>query len=97
MKQIAAALAVSMGMAGAVQAQQACAPTPAVADRLSGAFNESIRAEGLTGNRVVLQMWANEETGTWTVITVHPEGISCVRASGGNFNAIAAEPAGTDG
>ena len=96
MKQIVAGLATIALTATVAQAQQACAPLDAVVDRLAGQFSESVRAEGF-GNGVILQMWANTETGTWTVITIHPEGVACVRASGGNFVAHDAPPAGTDG
>lgn len=96
MKQIVAGMATIALSAGIAQAQQACAPTDAIANILSEQHGESIRAQGFTSG-TVLQMWANEETGTWTVITVHPDGASCVRASGGNFVTFDPSPAGTDG
>ncbi|MEL6587082.1 MAG: hypothetical protein AAFY65_13670 [Pseudomonadota bacterium] len=65
------------------QAQAAnCGVRGAVVERLSGQFGETRRGIGLgTQNRIV-EVFASDETGTWTITITMPDGRMCLVASG---------------
>lgn len=74
-------------------AQENCAAFPEVASALVAKYGEGIVGQGLYQG-TILQMWANPETGTWTIVIVRPDGIACIPASGDNWEAVEPEPAG---
>ena len=67
-----------------------CAPYDDVVTGLGEVFGESRQVAGLMGPSELLEVYANLGTGTWTVITVGPDGVACLRASGDNFSAVPA-------
>jgi hypothetical protein len=65
-----------------------CALRTEVVDKLQNKYSESLTAGGLQGSKNVqtmVEVWASEKTGTFTVILTSPEGISCVVATGTDF------------
>lgn len=65
-----------------------CALRTEVVDRLQSKYSETLTAGGLQGNQNVqtmVEVWASEKTGTFTVILTNPQGISCVVATGTDF------------
>jgi len=68
-------------------AQQACFDYDVARERLTGKYGETIVAvrtseDGSTG----LELWANEETGTWTILAVPAgSGLACLVTSGKDF------------
>ncbi len=65
-----------------------CALRTEVIDRLQSKYSESLTAGGLQGTQNVqtmVEVWASEKTGTFTVILTSPQGISCVVATGTDF------------
>lgn len=73
-----------------------CGDSAALFAGLSDRYGESIQSLGMTDAGVVVQMWANVETGTWTAVVMRPDGIACVVASGQGFERVdsAALPTG---
>ncbi len=95
---IAVALAV-MG-ATAAQAQGAqCAPRDALLGQLAGTSGETQRGMGLVAQYQVMEIYAAEATGTWTIIVTRPDGLSCMIASGQGYEAVdgVLPPPGEDG
>ena len=76
-------------------AETECAPLVQITDVLTERFGEVPRTVALGGGSVVTQ-YANEETGTWTLLVISPSGIACVVASGESWSAIDPEPLGDD-
>ena len=78
-------------------AQPNCAPRTAVLDRLQGHFGETRQSIGLAGEGRVLEIFASDETGTWTIVVTLPNGVSCLVASGQAFEQVtdALPPEGT--
>jgi len=83
--------------------QQNCAPRQLVEARLSGpidapsgtrpGYEEARRAVGLSGSggstaTAIVEVWGNEETGTWTITVTTPNGLTCLVASGSNFQTL---------
>jgi hypothetical protein len=79
------------------QAARACAPHDAVVQQLAEGYGESPRALGLGSNNVLMHLFANEVSGSWTITVTTPAGISCLLASGEAFRPVPAPPPGTDG
>lgn len=66
-----------------------CAPRAAVVDRLSTAYGEVRQSMGLAANNAVIEVFASEETGTWTITVTTSNGQTCLVASGQAFEELA--------
>ncbi|MEM7644169.1 MAG: hypothetical protein AAF366_16840 [Pseudomonadota bacterium] len=76
------ALALTLMALPARAAGQNCGPRSDVVERLSTRFGETRRGIGLgTGNRI-LEVFASDDSGTWTVTVTLPDGRMCMIASG---------------
>jgi hypothetical protein len=72
---------------------QVCAPRENAVDYLGLNFGESRQAVGLEGGGSMVEVFANIETGSWTIIFTNADMVSCFVASGGNFEGTPTEPA----
>ena len=75
----AAALAA---LALPAEAQQVCAPRDQIVKRLADTYGEARQGLGLQGGRLVVELYASAETGTWTIIATRPDGTACAMAAG---------------
>lgn len=55
---------------------------------LENRYNESLDSMGLQGPQLLLEIWSAEDTGSFTVLLTKPNGISCIVASGNNWQKI---------
>lgn len=62
--------------------QGACAPRMVIAEQLEARFREARVGAGLMPDGSVIEIWANAETGTWTIFRATPDGMSCLLAAG---------------
>ena len=62
-------------------AAPACGPRGALIERLAERFGETRRAMGLAAAGA-MEVFANAETGTWTITVTRPDGRMCLVASG---------------
>ena len=69
-----------------------CAPRDVVLERLADRYGETLQAIGLGPGGVVVEVMA-VGGGTWTVIVTTPSGVTCLIASGTNYEAVNAPPA----
>lgn len=99
-KQIAAAAGAVLLAATAAQAQQSrnCAPRDQVVERLVSGYGETRQSIGLGANNAVIEVFASDETGSWTITVTLPNGVTCLVASGQSFEhlAEALPPEGND-
>lgn len=81
------AAALAPPLAAQAQAQGvACLPRDALVERLEGRYKESPPAGGgLQSPQQLLEVWASEETGSFTVFVTRPNGVSCIVATGQNW------------
>ena len=84
------ALSLTFGMAALAPPAFAanCALRDTVVERLQGKYAEQLTVGGLQsgGNaQSVLEIWASDETGTFTVLMTNANGINCVMAAGTDF------------
>ena len=80
------------------QAPANCAPRDVVVDRLASKYGESRQSMGLGANNAVIEVFASDETGTWTITVTSAHGMTCLVASGQAFEdrADALPAAGND-
>ncbi len=84
-------------VAGPTHAQQsnACAPREQVVEKLARTYGETRQSIGLGSNNAVMELFASDSTGTWTITVTTTAGMTCLVASGQAFEAMAealAEP-----
>ena len=66
-----------------------CAPRDRVLDRLATTYGETRRSIGLSGEEGVVEVFASDDTGTWTITLTLPSGQTCLVASGLAFESLA--------
>ena len=86
--------ALSLGFGGVILATQIAfaAPQCDTRDRvttlLADRYDETRRAVGLAGDAAVMELYASDATGTWTITVTLPEGQMCLMASGAGYEAV---------
>jgi len=89
-----ALFAMSLGFAGfmswtvAAIANPQCAPRADVVAHLDQKYSETRRSIGLAANSTVMEVFASDATGTWTITITTPQGITCLIASGQSYDAV---------
>lgn len=87
---IAAALGfILIGVGAEAQNARNCAPRDKVIDRLAAGYGETRQSIGLGKNNAVIEVFASDETGTWTITVTSPNGQTCLVASGEAFETMA--------
>ena len=92
---IAAALYLLTTSSIAAQGRN-CAPRDAVVERLAEGYGETRQSVGLGANNAVVETFASDETGSWTITVTMPGGLTCLVASGQSYEKVA-EVLPTDG
>jgi hypothetical protein len=59
-----------------------CSSREAITQSLAEEYHEAPVSLGVMANGNVLQVFASPDTGTWTIISIAPSGLSCVLAAG---------------
>ncbi|MBY6159553.1 hypothetical protein KUV73_01665 [Mameliella alba] len=89
----AAALAPPVAMA---QSPLFCADRATVVDRLDQRFGERQILIGLTTSTTMLELWAAEDSGRFTVLITDARSRSCIMASGTELMIDYPDPPGLD-
>lgn len=84
---LAAALCTA-GHPAAAQSGAQCGKRDLVVEKLASAYGETRRGFGLAANETLMEVFASDETGTWTITVTMPEGLTCMIASGKHFEAV---------
>lgn len=90
-------LALSLGFGGVILATQIAFSNPQCGSRdqvtalLADRYGETRRAVGLAGQQAVMELYASDATGTWTIAFTLPDGRMCLMASGAGFETVADE------
>lgn len=75
-------------LSSTAQAQgRTCGDRTAIVERLETGFGESRTGAGLSTQNGIVEVFASEETGTWTIILTLPTGQSCLVAAGNSWQA----------
>ena len=86
-------------LATAAAAQQNCAPHDVVMINLAERYGETRQGMGLVSpSSNVMEIWANLETGSWTLTATTAGGPTCLVASGEGYQVVneALPPMGED-
>ena len=65
-----------------------CHDATEIAKQLNRKYDEAPVAFGLQTNGNLLQVYASEEKGTWTVVSTTPQGLSCIVAAGKRWETL---------
>lgn len=65
-----------------------CAPRAAVVERLAQRYGETRQSMGLGANNAVVEVFASNDTGTWSITITTPGGLTCLVASGQAFEEV---------
>ncbi|SDG49889.1 hypothetical protein [Sulfitobacter delicatus] len=85
----AAALMIAAKTEAAGANPRNCGPREAVVTRLADGYGETRQSMGLGGNNAVVEIFASDETGSWTITVTGTNGITCLVASGQGFEELA--------
>ncbi|MCC1491547.1 hypothetical protein J1C49_02900 [Cognatishimia sp. F0-27] len=78
------------GAATLAHAQQGnCAPRAVVVERLAEKYGETRQSMGLGHNNAVMEVFASDESGSWTITVTLVNGMTCLVASGQAFEELA--------
>ena len=87
-------MTLSLGFAGVILATQIghgapqCAPRAEVIETLAQSYGETRRSLGLAANNTLMELFASDTTGTWTLTVTMPDGTTCLVAAGQGFEAV---------
>jgi hypothetical protein len=65
-----------------------CHNATEIAQQLNSKYDEAPVAFGLQSNGNLLQVYASENKGTWTVVSTTPQGMSCIVAAGKRWESM---------
>jgi hypothetical protein len=85
----AAAFGVAALAPPMAEAQSNCLQRDDLIKHLSDRWEEAPVGRGLQSADQLLEVWASLESGTYTVFVTRPDGVSCILASGRNWNSFA--------
>lgn len=75
---------------GQVSAQtQNCAAHEQVKQRLATGYGESRQVIAMSADSSVLEVFASDETGTWTITVTKAGGLTCIVAAGQHYQHLA--------
>ncbi len=89
----AAVLTAALGTAPA-DAQSLCGAREAVVEMLGARYGETVRSIGLAGGDRIVEVFASDETGSWTILVTNVAGVACLVASGQHYEQLAEGPKG---
>lgn len=69
---------------------QHCAPRDKVIERLATKYGETRRSMGLGSNNAVMEIFASDESGSWTITVTMTSGVTCLVASVQAFEEVRA-------
>lgn len=80
-------LAIGFGLLQAspiaeAQGSPACAQRDQVVQRLEQRFGETPQSAGVRQDDALVEFFASDTTGTWTILKTSPDGQSCLLAAG---------------
>ena len=80
-----AAFALSLAIAlpqAALGQQGPCAKREDVVEKLGAKYGERLAGRGVASPTMIFELYASNETGTWTLLRTDTAGISCVLMTG---------------
>jgi|Cruoilmetagenom7_1024161.scaffolds.fasta_scaffold00120_61 hypothetical protein len=85
----AAALYIASTSQVHAQSRANCGPRDAVVQRLADRYGETRQSVGIGSNNAMVEVFASDESGSWTILVTMPSGVSCLVASGQSYEQVA--------
>jgi len=89
MKRYGLALMLASFAAPVLAQGTACAPRDVVVKRLAEAYGETRKSMGLGAQGAVVEVFASETSGSWTITVTGTNGVTCLIAAGQAFEDVA--------
>lgn len=86
---ILTALALCFASQVSAQSLRNCAPRDSVVQRLTEGYGETRQSVGLGRGNALVEVFASDQSGSWTITITMPNGTTCLVASGQSFEALA--------
>jgi hypothetical protein len=74
--------------------QMVCGKRTDMVQQLGEKYGETRRSLRLAGGRGMVELYASEETGSWTILLTSPQGTACMMAAGEAFQIEPVKAAG---
>ncbi|WP_027256402.1 MULTISPECIES: hypothetical protein [Leisingera] len=87
---------LTLAAAPAAAQSRNCAPRDTVIKRLAEKYGESRQSIGMGQKGMVMETFASENTGSWTITVTTPNGMTCLVASGQSYEVLAEALPNTD-
>lgn len=84
------------GTAALSQQMSHCASRDLVVERLAQKYGESRQALGLGSQGAMVEIFASEDSGSWTITVTMPNGSTCLMATGQAYEKLAEALPNTD-
>jgi hypothetical protein len=88
---IAAVVLAGLTLAGPAAANVQCGKRDIVLTQLTEKYGETRRGIGVAANNAVMEVFASDSSGSWTITVTMADGTTCLVASGQNFETLAEE------
>lgn len=75
------------------QAGESCVERDVMVERLQHSYSETLAGGGLHSEQKAVELWASNETGSFTLISTDANGMSCIIATGTNWQGATAQAA----
>jgi hypothetical protein len=82
---LAASLLATTAAHSGCRAAKICGERDVIIERLKPRYGEVQTGAGMTNTNGIVEVFASEETGTWTIIVTLPSGQSCLVAAGNHW------------
>ena len=90
-----AAIGVVAVAGGSAEAQKVCGQRAAIIAQLERKYGETRRSIGLQRGRAIVEVYASDKTGSWTILMTDTAGRSCMMATGEAFETVKTAKADT--
>ena len=93
MKPILTALLLAVTSCSPAYAQSACGGYDQIVEQIHNRYGETLQSGGMTSSGDMLQVFSNDQSGSWTIIITNPNGLACVVSVGDAYHV---KPQGED-
>lgn len=73
-----------------------CGPRNQLVVQLTEKYHELRQGAGLSSATQVVEFWASDRTGTFSILVTYPNGTTCILATGNNWTAFEPNTAALD-
>lgn len=85
---LSAALMAAFFVSPAFGQQSQCGDRSSILKALTEKYGEAPVGRGMASNGAIVEIYANTETGSWTILVNLPNGMTCVPADGRNWEVM---------